>query len=758
MATFKLESCGAAGEGNASIKVHTLHVPAQGGPIAAVQHPPTAASVSSSVSACGPSKVIATGQGRQPTSSTLVVAKVATPGGMSANGQRQVTKPALSQVAYMNQATTTGRTVVITVPRTAAPQPVAVAPQVPQTASSHLPANIQIPSGMVLIRSDSGQLMLISQQALAKAQQAPRVASGQAPRILSHQVSAASESKSNEKVTVIRMAAPPSFVSTPIQKTAVVKVFGVAPKPAVGQTQNTASAQKGQSRNQAADTQTQKTPLTTFSQETLESVRKCKNFLVTLIKLASSDTRTANMANNVRGLVRILLKSLPAVRCLTADPQLFILQASTFACNPNTLSPTMKQSIIDTGQNLNTNKQVIQPTQRVILRPGLTTLAQSRNYMSKSSRPNLEHTVLQSGKHLTETFSKKQSVTQFKDSGSYKDDDDDINDVAFMAGVNVREENAQILTTVVGSVVQSCQDQAFLSSNPLLSRILHTGQALGVNEVSPEVVALVSHATQECLRGLLERLIVIAEHRKAALKDNLWCSKVSDVRSQLHFLEEVEALNKKRKDEEEREKLLCLARGRSHNEDPQFQQLKQRVKELQQRENAQLQQREANQTALAAIGPRRKRPVEQTEYQDKVETRILHDCKKAAECCEANHQGTRDCVSDTVVCSTGAPQGTVLAPFLLTLYTADFMYSTATRHLQKFSDDSAIVGFITDDDDREFRELTQDFVDWCQWNCLQINAGKTKELVVDFHKRSQPPTTPVNIQGKDIERVDWVFT
>ncbi|XP_013889486.1 RNA-directed DNA polymerase from mobile element jockey, partial [Austrofundulus limnaeus] len=52
---------------------------------------------------------------------------------------------------------------------------------------------------------------------------------------------------------------------------------------------------------------------------------------------------------------------------------------------------------------------------------------------------------------------------------------------------------------------------------------------------------------------------------------------------------------------------------------------------------------------------------------------------------------TKGCQSDKVVCSTGAPQGTVLAPFLFTLYTADFRYSSASCHLQKFSDDSAIV-------------------------------------------------------------------
>lgn len=45
--------------------------------------------------------------------------------------------------------------------------------------------------------------------------------------------------------------------------------------------------------------------------------------------------------------------------------------------------------------------QVIQQPQGVTLRPGLMTLAQSRSYISKSSRPTPKHTVVQTGKHFT---------------------------------------------------------------------------------------------------------------------------------------------------------------------------------------------------------------------------------------------------------------------------------------------------------------------------------------------------------------------
>ncbi|KAI3359147.1 hypothetical protein L3Q82_002680 [Scortum barcoo] len=111
-----------------------------------------------------------------------------------------------------------------------------------------------------------------------------------------------------------------------------------------------------------------------------------------------------------------------------------------------------------------------------------------------------------------------------------------------------------------------------------------------------------------------------------------------------------------------------------------------------------------------------------------------------------------DCRSDTVASSTGAPQGTVLSPVLFTLYTSDFQYKSEFCHVQKFADDTAIVGCIRSGQEDEYRELIKDFVTWCDLNHLLLNTTKTREMVVDF-RRPRPHPEPVIIKGDCVEVV-----
>ncbi|KAI4898994.1 hypothetical protein NFI96_005657 [Prochilodus magdalenae] len=116
------------------------------------------------------------------------------------------------------------------------------------------------------------------------------------------------------------------------------------------------------------------------------------------------------------------------------------------------------------------------------------------------------------------------------------------------------------------------------------------------------------------------------------------------------------------------------------------------------------------------------------------------------------HVRIRDCSSDTVISSTGAPQGTVLSPVLFTLYTSDFKYNSELCHMQKFSDDTAIVGCVRNGQEREYRSLVEDFVEWCTTNHLKLNITKTKEMCIDF-RRSRPSQQPISIKGVDVEVV-----
>ena len=65
--------------------------------------------------------------------------------------------------------------------------------------------------------------------------------------------------------------------------------------------------------------------------------------------------------------------------------------------------------------------------------------------------------------------------------------------------------------------------------------------------------------------------------------------------------------------------------------------------------------------------------------------------------------------SPTVHTNTGAPQSTVLAPFMCALYTSDYKSTDRVYPLVKYADDSVVVGMVNNDDDSGYLREIYDF-------------------------------------------------
>ncbi|XP_072708690.1 transcription initiation factor TFIID subunit 4B isoform X2 [Ciconia boyciana] len=700
-----------------------------------------------------------------------------------------------------------------------------VAPKGPPAATLQLPANFQLPPGTVLIRSSNGQLMLVSQQAIARAQSQPQNNTSMRPSVptstpairicavqnsstqLLKKVAATPVKPLSQTTNAVASTVQPPAVIQPAAATAsVTTVTAVKPSstgtpvklPVTGPPAQ-AISQKAVSVKAEGTTVAQ----TSASTEMLENVKKCKNFLATLIKLASSGPQAPERGQNVKNLVQNLLeakiepeeftkklyvelksspqpylvpflkKSMLALRQLMPNAQSFIQQCmqqpsptqeavstcTSAAPTPSiavatsavattslpvikpvsasvtvTASPVIKPVLVSASvtASMQTVKPVpasavvtasLRPAASVLttttatsgltaiqtVKPVFTSAVATSSLQSakpvlistaassatiplqplkpvigtpisiKISQPNstvaqsvgaqqvvkvkqlvvqqpsgtivkqvstlpqpstltqqtsaekrmplntlvqtsqfpagsiLKQITLPGNKILSLQASPVQKAKIKENGATSFRDEDDINDVTCMAGVNLNEENACILATnseLVGTVVRSCADEPFLSSEALQKKILNIGKRHDIMELNSDVVNLISHATQERLRGLLEKLTVIAQHRVSTHKGSDRYIVSSDTRAQLRFLEKLDHLEKQRKDEEEREMLLRAAKSRSNKEDPEQLRLKQKAKEMQQLELAQMQQREANLTALAAIGPRKKRPLD----------------------------------------------------------------------------------------------------------------------------------------------------
>ncbi|KAM6455131.1 transcription initiation factor TFIID subunit 4B isoform 2-T2 [Liasis olivaceus] len=735
------------------------------------------------------------------------------------------------------------------------PAPPSGGPRPAQTMTIQLPANFQIPQGMILVRSDTGQLMLIPQQALLQAQSqasnntnvrcsippdAPTIkiqpvqSSGtQVLKVLTAPVKTLSWATHSVTSTVKKPAIIQPVASTNIASTTKSLIAGSSAKPPISDSPMLAFTSKPVPET-AGPTVTQAVSCT----EMLENVKKCKNFLATLIKLASSGPQAHQMGQNVKKLVQSLLeakiepeeftkelyvelksspqpylvpflkKSLLALRQLMPNTETFIQQclqqslpqtaSSTYPTASSTsstvadstpvttvsfqsatpvpssplqmsspqasvsvpcmamtssseslplvepvcalaagafsyqdgnsmlstqlvgrinttktmqlastktetatlqvakpdCSPTVSSAILTAPSSMKSatstvmtsleaaklvltttatsaasvtttlqsvvpitgapiairvahpnsvlpqpirTSQAVKVKQLVVQQPAGSTLKNVAKRHQVSTLPIVNklcekiplNAFIQSRhppagsivKQITlagnKILSLKASPVQrnkIRESGttSFREEDD-INDVASMAGVNLNEEHACILASsseAVSSVRCPCPEKLLLSSEELQKMILKKGKRHDIMEVNSDVLNLISHATQERLRGLLEKLTLIAQHRMRTYKGSDKYILSNDTRAQLQFLEQLDQVEKRRRDEEEKEKLLRAAKSRCNKEDPEQLHLKQKAKEMQQLEFAQMQQREANRAALEALGPRKKRPLD----------------------------------------------------------------------------------------------------------------------------------------------------
>ncbi|XP_019348452.2 transcription initiation factor TFIID subunit 4 isoform X4 [Alligator mississippiensis] len=649
--------------------------------------------------------------------------------------------------------------VVSAVPQSLSPRPAVgttqriVAPQLivrpPQQTTIQLPPGFTIPPGMVLVRTEAGQLVMVPQQALAQAQvQAQVQTQGQGPTSISPRLSvptsgpvfrlSTAQQPTSVATSTVRLGLPVQAkvvqsTATPVSvtsaatlpggstlshttvtvattsaqtlfKTTVATGTSASQQPTVisgGQTQ-TPTQPQGQPRLPLPPHTTAQVPAqpqvipsspvpgtTVVSQEMQENVKKCKNFLATLIKLASHNSPSPETSRNVKALVQDLLdakidpeeftgrlqselksspqpylvpflkKSLPALRQSLLNSQHSVLQGqpSQQPLQQTKLSQIIPQSASGSISSVVATQTIgirqpnnictvsvsntVQPPQVKVVQSNQSSqlqIIQSTSAQTVKRNPACQTTQIRMPVVITQpirpqgTVGKAPTIQANKSpggvgvqvsanqknklndpgGGSFRDDDD-INDVASMAGVNLNEENARIMATnsdLVGTQIQSCKDEPFLAAIPLHKRILEMAKKLGITDVPAEVVTFISHATQNRLRTVIEKVTMITQHRMESHKDDEWYEQATDVRSQLKFFEQLERLEKQRKDEQEREILLKAAKSRSRQEDPEQARLKQKAKEMQQQELAQMRQRDANLTALAAIGPRKKRKLD----------------------------------------------------------------------------------------------------------------------------------------------------
>ncbi|KAL1773837.1 transcription initiation factor TFIID subunit 4B [Sigmodon hispidus] len=259
-------------------------------------------------------------------------------------------------------------------PRLPAPQIVTV--KTPGTTTIQLPANLQLPPGTVLIKSNSGQLMLVSpQQAVTGAKTTSNITPRPAVPANTQTVKICTVPNSSSQLMKKATVTPVNNltqIGTTVATTASSASSGqpwvwlsgtsVAVPPAVKPV-NTVTILKPSSlgalftpsNDSSIKAETPVAAQTSLSSTVLENVKKCKNFLSMLIKLACSGSQSPEMGQNVKKLVEQLLDA--EIEAEEFTRKLYIELKS--APQPH-LIPFLKKSVVALRQLLPNSQSFIE--------------------------------------------------------------------------------------------------------------------------------------------------------------------------------------------------------------------------------------------------------------------------------------------------------------------------------------------------------------------------------------------------------------
>ncbi|KAF2073975.1 hypothetical protein CYY_004720 [Polysphondylium violaceum] len=185
----------------------------------------------------------------------------------------------------------------------------------------------------------------------------------------------------------------------------------------------------------------------------------------------------------------------------------------------------------------------------------------------------------------------------------------DLNDVTKIANIDMKNESDAFLpdSNEDEEMYAAETEPLFLNSYQLRKKINNILQKYGIKSNEENVLEVMSLATQDYLRTVLEYLIKVSQQRSELNKEELPSVVTSDTKKQLMMIEKREREDKIRKETEEHEKLLREVRQQEQllkkkSDGKENVALREKISKVKQESEERVRTSAANSTALAAIG------------------------------------------------------------------------------------------------------------------------------------------------------------